>query len=193
MARKGRNIYQRKDGRWEGRVILGYDGSGKRKYRSVYGPSYAAVRKKMQEYTLNYGNFKGDGKTIGYILTLWLEQKKKECKISTYASYRRIVEKHLLSYWDNVYPEELGTEKVRKFIVTKKNDGLNIRYIKTIFALFVQALKYYESEHENVHYKIPALSLVGKNEETAAARNLPPLEIIREIERSLYWLMGLTW
>lgn len=24
MARKGRNIYKRKDGRWEGRVVLGY-------------------------------------------------------------------------------------------------------------------------------------------------------------------------
>ena len=31
MARKGRNIYKRKDGRWEGRIILGYDMDGKRR------------------------------------------------------------------------------------------------------------------------------------------------------------------
>lgn len=29
MARKGENIYRRKDGRWEGRYIKGYDVSGK--------------------------------------------------------------------------------------------------------------------------------------------------------------------
>ncbi len=186
MARKGRNIYQRKDGRWEGRIVTGYDGSGKRKYRSVYGASYTETKKKMQRYLEEYGSFKGDGRTIGYILTCWLEQKKKECKASTYAGYRRIVEKHLLSYWADVYPESLDAEKIRKFIMTKKNDGLNHRYVKTIYALLIQALKYYENEHETVRYRIPSLSLAGKNEEISVEKNLPPLEMISKIEKILY-------
>lgn len=36
MARRGENIYKRKDGRWEGRYKAGYDANGKAKYRSVY-------------------------------------------------------------------------------------------------------------------------------------------------------------
>ena len=54
MARKGRNIYKRKDGRWEGRVILGYDGNKKRKYHSIYGRNYTEVKGKMQKYIEKY-------------------------------------------------------------------------------------------------------------------------------------------
>ena len=53
MARKGRNIYKRKDGRWEGRIILGYDMDGKRRYHSVYGRNFGETKQKMQEYTEN--------------------------------------------------------------------------------------------------------------------------------------------
>ena len=37
MARKGENIYKRKDGRWEGRYIKGRKPNGKALYGSVYG------------------------------------------------------------------------------------------------------------------------------------------------------------
>ena len=33
MARKGENIYKRKDGRYEGRYIISYDENGKAKYK----------------------------------------------------------------------------------------------------------------------------------------------------------------
>ena len=33
MARKGENIYKRKDGRWEGRYINSYDAAGKDVYK----------------------------------------------------------------------------------------------------------------------------------------------------------------
>ena len=35
MAKRGSNIYKRKDGRFEGRVPVGYNDSGKIKYKSV--------------------------------------------------------------------------------------------------------------------------------------------------------------
>ncbi|MBR6670998.1 MAG: hypothetical protein IKL31_09720 [Ruminococcus sp.] len=43
MARRGENIYKRKDGRWEGRYKAGYDVNGKAKYRSVYAKTYQDV------------------------------------------------------------------------------------------------------------------------------------------------------
>lgn len=186
MSRKGRNIYQRKDGRWEGRVVLGYGQNGKRRYHSVYGKSYSETKKKMQEYMKKHSGFTGDGKTIGYILYLWLEHKKKGCKASTYANYRKIVENHLLPFWEDSYPEDLNREKARQFILTKKNDGLKNSYIKTIFGLFLQALKYYESEHENVHFRLPALTLIGKKERESEERELPSTEIMQEIEKTVY-------
>ncbi len=46
MPKRGENIYRRKDGRWEGRILQSCE-SGKRKYRSVYGKSYHEVKQKM--------------------------------------------------------------------------------------------------------------------------------------------------
>ena len=47
MARRGENIYKRKDGRWEGRYKDGFKPDGKTKYSSVYGKTYAEVRSAM--------------------------------------------------------------------------------------------------------------------------------------------------
>lgn len=46
MARKGENIYKRKDGRWEGRYIKGRSENGKAIYGYVYASSYSDVKKK---------------------------------------------------------------------------------------------------------------------------------------------------
>ena len=40
MARKGENIYKRKDGRWEGRYIKSRSSTGKANYGYVYAKSY---------------------------------------------------------------------------------------------------------------------------------------------------------
>lgn len=40
MAKRGEIIYNRKDGRWEGRFIKGYDLSGKDQYGYVYAHSH---------------------------------------------------------------------------------------------------------------------------------------------------------
>ena len=47
MPRKGENIYRRRDNRWEGRYKVGFDESGKSRYRSIYGKSYQEVKIKL--------------------------------------------------------------------------------------------------------------------------------------------------
>ena len=49
MPRRMKNIYKRKDGRWEARYIREYDANGKARYISVYARSYAEVRTKLLE------------------------------------------------------------------------------------------------------------------------------------------------
>ena len=46
MARKGENIYKRKDGRWEARYEKGRNSKGQIIYGSLYGKSYREVREK---------------------------------------------------------------------------------------------------------------------------------------------------
>ena len=47
MARRGENIFRRKDGRWEARYIHHYE-NGRAKYRYIYGTSYVEVKAKKQ-------------------------------------------------------------------------------------------------------------------------------------------------
>ena len=48
MARKGENIFKRKDGRWEGRYIKSRE-NGKAVYGYVFGKSYSEAKKKKTE------------------------------------------------------------------------------------------------------------------------------------------------
>ena len=50
MPRRGENIRKRKDGRWEGRYIKGYDSKNqKAQYASVYGKTYSETKQKLNE------------------------------------------------------------------------------------------------------------------------------------------------
>lgn len=46
MGRRGENIRKRGDGRWEARIITGYDSGQRAVYHSVYGKTYSEVKKK---------------------------------------------------------------------------------------------------------------------------------------------------
>ena len=49
MARRGENIFKRKDGRWEARVPE-YRMNGEKVYHSIYGKNYTEVKLKKEEY-----------------------------------------------------------------------------------------------------------------------------------------------
>ena len=46
MSRRGNNIYKRADGRYEGRIKIGYDENRKLCYKYVYGRTLSEVREK---------------------------------------------------------------------------------------------------------------------------------------------------
>ena len=48
MAKRGENIYKRKDKRWEGRYKKGYGPNHKIMYGYVYGKTYTEVKEKMK-------------------------------------------------------------------------------------------------------------------------------------------------
>ena len=102
MARKGENIYKRKDGRWEGRCRTGRLSGGKAGYISVYGKSYREVKEKLfakkgeQLAGKKAGGRLPAGITVREAVDLWMEERKGGWKESTLATYRSIAEKHIL-------------------------------------------------------------------------------------------------
>ena len=53
MARRGENIFRRKDGRWEARVFEHRE-NGNKIYRSLYGKSYTEVKAKKKNIMAQY-------------------------------------------------------------------------------------------------------------------------------------------
>lgn len=47
MPRHGENIYKRKDGRYEGRYVIGRTEKGKTRFGYVYGRRYMDVKKRL--------------------------------------------------------------------------------------------------------------------------------------------------
>lgn len=99
MARKGENIFKRKDGRWEARV-LEYHENGSKAYRSLYGKSYTEVKAKKEEY---YGVTRRSAvpaakklTTFAYLSESWLNAIKGTIKESSYTRYYRNVHKYLV-------------------------------------------------------------------------------------------------
>ncbi len=102
MAKRGENIYHRKDGRWEGRYIIERSTCGKPKFKSVYGASYGEVKNKLivskslaLQGSKQTAPIYKDEKLSDW-MDYWLEiLEKPYIKITTYQLYKRNIEKHL--------------------------------------------------------------------------------------------------
>lgn len=100
MARKGENIYKRKDGRWEARYIVGRDTKGRAKYRSVYAWSYLEVKKKRQDAMLRLADMDYEGQrkagTIESVATAWIRDSAHKWKESTKCRYQEKLDIYIL-------------------------------------------------------------------------------------------------
>ena len=93
MARRGENIYRRKDGRYEGRYVIGKTLEGKTRFGYVYGQMYGEARKKLlqkkSEQLENPGVRKicGHG-SYGEWLRYWMDKEiQPRVKESTWQCY----------------------------------------------------------------------------------------------------------
>ena len=143
MARRGENIYKRKDGRWEGRYKNGFKPDGKTRYSSVYGSSYSEVKillntKRAEQKTdCLKCNF-----TFGELSALWLESIVHNVKESTYSNYGMKLEKHILPYFGAIRYEKLTTKIFNDFIADKLSSGLSARYVCDICRVIKSITKF---------------------------------------------------
>lgn len=103
MARRGENIYHRKDGRYEGRYVIGKKEDGRTAFGYVYGKKYSEVKQKlnlrkveMQSEAMKHTTVISS-LSIKEWMMIWLDEYMNErVKASTYAIYRGQIEKYIL-------------------------------------------------------------------------------------------------
>mgnify|MGYP006989165148 CR=1 FL=1 len=103
MAKKGLNIYKRKDGRWEARYIKSRSTQGKPKYGYLYATSYHEVRSNLQKViqsqnTTDVEKFSATNCRFMDFSVIWLENSSTSLKESTYIRYRTLLNCYLMLF-----------------------------------------------------------------------------------------------
>ena len=144
MAKKGLNIYKRKDGRWEGRYKSGYTSEGKTKYFSIYGKSYSAVREQLEKKRAETHSSSDClcKCTVGEIIDKWLSDVRNKVKVSTFANYTMKIKKHILPHFAGVKYDRLTADDLNKFIDQKCSEKLSAKYVSDIVILLKSAAKF---------------------------------------------------
>lgn len=148
MARKGENIYKRKDGRWEARYEKGRNSKGQIIYGSLYGKSYREVREKKINSIVKLPVTKtispSESLNICDVSTRWLESIRHTVKESTYSCYLTLIQKHILTYFNN--SSMITSEHIQQFINYKITNGLSPTSVRNIVVLLERILRYGEDE-----------------------------------------------
>lgn len=151
MPRKGENIYKRKDGRWEGRVILP-DG----KYRSLYAKTYKEVRLKMKD-TRELNKTKKIKKEINTksatdLFEAWLTGEiTTRLKPSTYENYYYCINRYVIPFFKHNVNSQITEESIKRLVEEINcNTALSATYRKKILSILKTALKEINKEFPHV-------------------------------------------
>ncbi|HIT33792.1 MAG TPA: site-specific integrase [Candidatus Faecousia intestinigallinarum] len=151
MPRKGENLYKRKDGRWEGRYILGYAAQGKAKYGYVYAKTYTEAKRRLNE--CKAGNLLKAAPAkpcrVEEALRLWETYIRNRVKESTYARYAFLIRRHILPAFGqrpldsmNAYVVEQWTEHLLREGRLDGRGGLSPKTAADILAVLKSVLAY---------------------------------------------------
>lgn len=149
MARKGLNIYKRKDGRWEGRYRVYINSIVGLKYFSIYGKSHAEAREKLLlRMAENKAPAKKCSLTVKNLFELWLTDSEGKLKDSTRANYIYKLNKYIYPAFGSVKYEKINVSLVNHFISERLRSGLSEKYTKDIVSLLKALGKYAFKVHK---------------------------------------------
>lgn len=122
------SIFQRRDGRWAGKVALPWEAGGG--VKTVYGKSAAEVQAKLLEVrtTVAAGKFPGDGRTtVAAFLDSWLAQLDGKVKPATSANYRTVCAAYIAPSLGKVKLAALRAQHVERMMRELADRGLSAR------------------------------------------------------------------
>lgn len=171
--RRGRgegSISRRPDGRWMGRVDLGWQ-DGRRRYKTYYGRTRGALQDKLRKALGDVQDglsLPDERQTVEKYLRIWLGHKVSQLRPRAYLTYEQAVELHLTPGVGKVLLARLTPQHLQAWFTAHQKAGASprtIRYARTILrAALNQAVRW---------------NLVARN---AAALVEPPRHVVREIQ-----------
>lgn len=153
MCRHGENIYLRKDGRYEGRYVVGRKPDGTTKFGYIFGRQFADVRRRLiakkAELSGQHDCSLRHGKPV--LLEAWLlrwlhEEVIARVKPSTYQAYENIITKHIVPRIGGLYLHELTAAGIVEFLNAHREGGLADSTIASVFRVLSAGLTFAQEE-----------------------------------------------
>ena len=173
MARKGENIYARKDGRWEGRYIIERSASGKYRYGYVYAGTYRETREQLLQKKLELLQGKKEAVShsanapvaLEQLAADWLVKQKSQIKESSYVKYQNLMNQYLIPQIGKLQPQELTSERLEIFCKTlltsggRHHSGLSAKTVSDILSVTRAILRYSVSKGYRISCDFSIISL----------------------------------
>jgi len=147
MPKCEKNIYLRKDGRWEGRYFRG-NSDGKRKYGYVYGRTREEVECRLESLT----DTKYKEGTFECLSLEWLNVEAPQLKASSIAKYNNLLKLYLLPKFGSKQITSISREEVILFsreLLLKggaKSNGLAPKTVNSAISVLKNVMKFSERE-----------------------------------------------
>lgn len=145
MARRGENIYKRKDGRYEGRYVIGKNKNGTTKFGYVYSQNFGEVRRalllKKAALMENRGYSSFARITLGEWMNTWMHAELKgNVKRSSWQTYWNLFQKHILPNLGYMDITLITPTNAQTFHMELRARGLSGSTIKSVCRLLSAAM-----------------------------------------------------
>ena len=166
MCRRGENIYHRKDGRYEGRYVIGKKPNGSTKFGYVYGKRYHDVRRRLHEKRNEIENHSPCIQQNCILLCEWfnswlVHEVRFRVKEITYQTYERIIRNHINPSLGNIALDELSKEQIRSFLEVIKASSLADSTIQSIFRILSISLNCAWKQGKIIHNPCKEIRLLN--------------------------------
>ena len=148
MPKQGKNIYLRKDGRWEGRFIKDRI-AGKTHYGYVFGKTYEEAKQKLETASSeNTVSVHGREDSFAGLANEWLHLKVPQLKVSSVAKYTNLLNLYLVPEYGNKQVSSISRSDIiqwsRELLISggAKDEGLAPKTVNSILSLMRNIMAY---------------------------------------------------
>lgn len=180
MARHGENIYKRKDGRYEGRYVVGKTASGRTRFGYVYARQYAQARKmllekKAEQLRVEAAESAALRATLNDWMLHWMQNELLgSVKPSSFQTYRNQAVRHILPVLGSYTLGQLTPGVVRDYLDALEASGLAHSTVKGVYRLLAASMRF--ALEEGAIRRNPCRKIRVQSCETREQRVLEALE-----------------
>ena len=152
MARRGENIYKRRDGRYEGRYVIGRKPDGKTKFGYIFGYSYVEMKTRLTEKKAELlahaaPQTRRHSETIEQWMKYWMENELLgSVKESSYQTYKNQLNRHILPRLGKLELTALTPGAVYAFLQELQDAGLSESTVRSVYRLLSAGVRAAQDE-----------------------------------------------